>query len=664
MKKENKKPSADLSTAMDNLFPYLINYNSDGTILYASENLLSDFYKNENIVGRNINDALAVTHANRDWHIGSDVKIKNSEPIEFDIICKPQTDSDYELKFKVIGHHTGNSNMLFTCICHETLNTIETIKNYKSSNQGLIDREARLTMVLDNIPSYIILYNEKFEIENINSAGEIAANLPITKIRQSRGFEAFGCVNAMSNKDGCGYSEICKECKYRNQVFKSFKTDTPQLNKSIKLRTSYNDEIKTKHFNVSSIPLTILGEKKVMVKIDDNSERIKIESNLLEAKTKAEESDNLKAAFLATMSHELRTPLNTVIGFSELIEELDSVEEIKEMTKLINKSGTHLSKIVSEILEISNLQGKELKINKEYFRLSPLYSELKIIALDEINAASKTNITVQITGEKNVNSLVYSDQIKLKKIFIQLIRNAITFTKEGSIEFGHHIDEEGKVIFYVKDTGIGIDTDNHEKLFKEFIQIEEYMTRENGGLGIGLSIAKRLVQSLGGQIWLKSDKGIGSAFYFKLNCLVDSKAKQTSKKSFPNLNGKRILVAEDNDSNFNFLKIVLNRANLNFIRAKNGKEAVDLIKEHSDILLVLMDTEMPIMDGIEATKQIKGINPSITIIAQTAYALAGDRRKCEQAGCDDFIAKPYSVSKMLNKIQQYLELGETDIKTD
>ena len=633
---------------------YQIQYDSEGKVCSANQFLQRDFFNDQSIVGTNIDDLFILTEAKQNWLFSDDEFKENSEAI---IKCKVEYYKTI-LEFHIMKIKTLQGTYLYNGACSQSFNYPKQLNGQEESTQDIIDRRYKAETVLDNIPSYIILFNEKFGIENINKAGENASQYTLEQIKTSRGFDLFNCVNSKNASNGCGSSKLCNQCGINKQLQDSLNKQRKIINKTVKLRCIDSEGILSVYLNLTTIPITLNKRQKILAIADNITDRISMEQTLIAARVKAEEGDKQKATFLATMSHELRTPLNSVIGFSELIGETESLEEIKEMAAVINTNGSQLANIVNDILEISSLQDKELTINKEYFKISALYHELKAITISELETNDKSNIELKISRDKDIDMLLYSDYQKIKTVFIQLIRNSVKFTNQGNIEFGHYIDEAGRIVFFIKDSGIGINMSRNNNLFHEFTQIEDYMTRAHGGIGIGLSIAQRLVQGLGGKIWFTSKLKKGSAFYFKLNCLVNNeKENKNEHNSLPNFGGQKILIAEDNDSNYNFLRIVLSRANLNFIRAFNGQEAVDLIEENKDISLVLMDIEMPVMNGIDATKIIKKTNPEITIIAQTAYAMPSHINKYKEAGCNDFIAKPYSVSKILNLLQTHFKVN-------
>ncbi|MCD4694765.1 MAG: response regulator [Bacteroidales bacterium] len=389
-------------------------------------------------------------------------------------------------------------------------------------------------------------------------------------------------------------------------------------------------------------------------------ERKKAEQGLKGALEKATESDSLKSAFLATMSHELRTPLNAIIGFSDIIDEGMPIEKIIDYTKIINSSGNHLLTIVEDIFNISLIESGEIKIMEEDVSLQTVLNDVHAIIKIEQQNTNKGHLGLVLkipASEKDL--IIQTDPSKLKQILINLLKNALKFTDDGHVHFGYNIETvQGKsaIKFYVEDTGIGIEADMFGLIFEIFRQVDDSNTRMYGGTGIGLSISKKLTELLGGRIWLDSEKGKGSTFYFfipfkeykKISKPFINKAKKESR-----LNGKTVLIVEDVEVSFELLKIVFEKSGINTIWAIDGKTAIEYCKENKNIGLILMDINMPDMDGYETTRQIRKFNKDIVIIAQTAYALAGDREKALEAGCDDYLTKPIKKEVLMTIIKNY-----------
>ena len=390
-------------------------------------------------------------------------------------------------------------------------------------------------------------------------------------------------------------------------------------------------------------------------------ERKTAEEELKRTFLQAMEADRLKSAFLATMSHELRTPLNAVIGFSQLLDKESSGEEVEEFAGRINKSGGHLLEIIEDIFDITLIETGDIKLFKDEQDIIPLMEDVLGVIKTNQKKLDKPDIDIRISPANRIKHLpLFTDHRRLKQILINLMSNALKFTDKGNIELGFEekIHQNQPVLqFFVRDTGIGIPKEKQELIFDVFRQVDDTHTRRHGGTGIGLSIVKRLTELLGGTIWIESDEGRGSAFYFtipyeKQEVLSKQPVDQPKKK--PSLKGKTILIVEDVESSYNFLDVILGKSGVVSIWAKDGMEAINFCKENKNIDLVLMDINMPVMNGYDSTKEIKKIRPKLPVIAQTAYAIAGDMEKSLAAGCDDYISKPINRKLLMEIVEKWM----------
>jgi len=389
--------------------------------------------------------------------------------------------------------------------------------------------------------------------------------------------------------------------------------------------------------------------------MDDITEKKQMLEELIVAKEKAEESDRLKTAFLHNVSHEIRTPMNAIIGFSDFLKEPDlPSEKIQEYADIIIQSSNQLLTIITDIINIATLEAGQEKVHENELNLNALFRLLH----DQYNqkAQDKGLVLHYKSDLPDKDALIISDEAKLTTILSNLINNAIKFTEEGLVEFGY-LAKKKKLDFYVKDTGIGIPPDMHELIFERFRQVEIKNIVKTGGSGLGLSISKDYVEMLGGTISVTSEVGKGSVFTFSVPFKKAAHSSKAEKESTNSLaikkdSYKTILIAEDDDLNYLLLKEMLSDMNLNITRAINGVEAVRFCESNNDFNLILMDLKMPEMDGYEATRRIKAIQPDLLILAQSAYTTESDRKKALDSGCFDFISKPINKQLLLSKINE------------
>jgi PAS domain S-box-containing protein len=370
------------------------------------------------------------------------------------------------------------------------------------------------------------------------------------------------------------------------------------------------------------------------------------------AKEKAEESDRLKTAFLHNISHEIRTPLNSIMGFSDFLKDQNlPPDKLKLYSELIIQSSHQLLSIITDIVHIATIEAGQESINEGIVNINKLceliYQQYRF-KIDKKNI--RFNMYVELS---DIEAIILSDETKITEILSNLIGNSAKFTLHGEINFGYRVDDEF-LEFIVEDTGIGIPKEMHEIIFSRFRQVETEAHLQYGGSGLGLSISKAYVELLGGKIWLESEPGKGSKFYFTIPYKKSVAQTQPDVEVFCNDRPITILVAEDEDSNFLLIKEILRHLKTKIYRAANGIEAIEISKSNPDIDLILMDLKMPKMDGLEATEQIKEILPDVPIIAQSAYHTDADKQKALAYGCSDYISKPLNKEQVLCAIKDNL----------
>lgn len=405
----------------------------------------------------------------------------------------------------------------------------------------------------------------------------------------------------------------------------------------------------------------------VAIKDDITTQKQLIE-DLINAKNRAEESDRIKTRFLATMSHELRTPLNAIIGFSDLLSDDLTKDDIDSYATTINKSGRHLLSLIEELFDISLIESGQIKLNYEDVELADLINQIFAVISREQKLMGRQSVKLCISTpskSRRDKTIISTDQKRLKQILVNLLKNALKFTEKGSIEYGYELikdkdsdNDSGLLKFFVKDSGIGIPKEKLNLIFEEFQQGDTYHTKAFAGAGLGLAIAKKLVESLGGKIWVESEENRGSIFNFTLPLKKKNNFYKIEEDNIVNeriydFSGISILLAEDDDPSFLLIKAIMKKTNIDIFRAKTGSEALKIVQNNEHIALVLMDINMPDMNGYEATREIKKLKPDIPVVAQTAYSISGDREKILDSGFDDYISKPIKKEDLYNLIERF-----------
>lgn len=369
------------------------------------------------------------------------------------------------------------------------------------------------------------------------------------------------------------------------------------------------------------------------------------EGQLVVAREKAEESDMLKSAFLANMSHEIRTPLNAIVGFSSILAETDEEQEKREYISIIENNNALLLQLIGDILDLSKIEAGTLEFNFSDFELNELMHEKENII------RMKTAEGVELIFEPGLDAcLFHSDRNRLSQLLINLLTNAAKFTAKGSIRFGYRT-EGSRLRFYVSDTGCGIPPEGQRRIFDRFVKLNSFKQ----GTGLGLPICKSIVEHLGGEIGVKSEEGRGTTFWFTLP-YVTGKPCETPCGEIPTVSVEKdkltILIAEDNDSNYRLFETILRR-DYRLIRARDGEQAVELCRtEHPH--LILMDINMPVMNGYEAAAEIRKFAAEIPIVAVTAYAYASDEQKIMQNGFTGYMPKPINAPQLKKQILDIL----------
>lgn len=473
------------------------------------------------------------------------------------------------------------------------------------------------------------------------------------------------CVNSFLSSEGCGFSPKCKQCKFREIIGTTFNTWTPSEAIEIEMDILENNITENKWFKINTIPMKNNNEKQVLIGMTDITEYKNANIRLLKLKETAESANRAKSEFLANMSHEIRTPLNGIIGMTELTFLTSLTQEQKENLNIVKDCADSLLSLINDILDLSKIEAEKVVIEDIDF-------EIKILVEKVINThiakANDKNIKLNYSIDDKVPKVLKGDFRRLEQVLNNLVTNAVKFTDRGyvNLKISKISDDDGKceIQFSVEDSGIGIAKNEMKYLFKSFSQVDGSITRKYGGTGLGLVISQKLVKLMGGVIKVESQKGRGSKFYFTIK-LKEAKnvieVPEIIENSILSPRSLRILIAEDDKVNQMVIKRMLKQLGYIDIEiASNGFEVLKLM-ENNKFDIILMDIQMPELDGVETTEIIrekeKKSEEHIPIIAITAYALKGDREKFLLKGMDDYVSKPVDINELSETMDRVCSLN-------
>ncbi len=500
------------------------------------------------------------------------------------------------------------------------------------------DREL-LKTVIDTIPIMVVIYDERVQKVTINRA--------VTEITGYTNHDfKFNSIMDLAYPDP----------EYRREVH-GYMQSLKSGFKDIVMHTKDGRDIQTSWANVK-----LPGGRQVGVGIDI-SERKQLEQAMAEAMRRAEKENQVQHAFIQNISHEVRTPMNSILGFTELLQKRINGKPDADYLDSIIYNGRQLLRLIDDIVDFSRLDKKELTLVKSHVSVSQFIGQarLQIPGLKLKYRRDHLRVVVQEPAQQPFDIILHTDLHRLQQIITNLISNALKYTRKGSVVFGYTLRrEKGDVVFYVKDTGIGIPREDHERVFMRFNRLHENIGEEFRGTGLGLAISQHLVQLLGGKIWFDSEPGRGSEFYFPhpFAELQEAHEEQpdtdsASSTSVPKLDAKTILIVEDDPFSFLMLQGMLLDTRATVVHAETGKDALEQFSDHP-VDLVLLDIRLPGMSGYEVITKIKDINPHVPVIAQTANALSIDREKTRIAGFDDHVSKPISMERLYEMLNRFL----------
>ncbi len=611
---------------------------NNGTVS-ASEGAKKIYGLFENVINIDEAQSLPLTEYRAKLDEALNALVKENKP--YDVEFKIKRLNDHQIRdIRSIAEYDKQRNVAFGVIhdITERVQAEERFKNYIHNSPTpvlIINNEGKYTFVNSaacNLLGYTIKEFLELSIHDI-VADAANGNVPESFDQVKRKGIVRSANKQFRHKNGHFIDVTLDSIKLNDNEFIAFCRDITELKNVQRQLKDKNAEL-----------------KESLKKTEEINNALKI------AKQIAEENDRLKTAFLNNMSHEIRTPMNGILGFSELLaSENLSKSKKQKYSDVIKSSGEQLLHIIDDILDISRLEAGQVQLVDESFPFNNIIDVVTALAENQLKEKEK-QVKLKIIKElPDKHDMVVGDKARLIQILTNLAVNAVKFTDVGFIELGYRVSNK-QLHIHVKDTGTGIPDDMHELIFERFRQTEHTIKNVYGGTGLGLSIVKGLVELMNGEIRLESKHGVGSTFTVTLPYRPSEMPPEASniQSRSDKINNKTILIAEDEIVSYNLLKEYLEPFNIKIVHAKNGLEAVEKTHGQENPDLILMDIRMPDMDGYEAIRIIRKTNPDIPVIAQTAFAMIGEKAKAFEAGCNDYIAKPINKQELIRLLQRYL----------
>ena len=524
----------------------------------------------------------------------------------------------------------------------------EQLKELELFQQQLKDDRELLHTIIDTIPVMVTIYDKRIHSFTMNRAFEEITGWTADDIKNTNIMEL-----AYPDPD------------YRAEVLEYMKSLSPGF-KDITICTRDGRKVETSWANVE-----LPDGRQVGVGIDISG-RKHLENELVKARERAERDNQVQYAFIQNISHEVRTPMNSILGFTELLQkEVKQKKEI-EFLNAISQNGKQLLRLIDDIIDFSQLDNNQISLQKEIIVVNNFMRRIELQMLGMQKAYKKRHLDLIIRKpENNLQIIVNTDSFRLQQVFMNLIGNALKYTEEGKVELGYEIRESKKdILFYVKDTGIGIADNDKHNVFKRFNRLHNTRSREFRGTGLGLAISKHLVNLLGGEIWFESEIGKGTTFYFshpykeleimktKPSVAIVEKSKNTNDLSLPDLHDKVILIVEDDSFSYMMMYHMLEETKALILHADSGSKAVEIFDKYR-IDLVFLDIRIPEMDGYQVIQHIHESGKEVPVIAQTANALPEDKKRITEAGFDFHITKPISRDSLFSVLNRFLPVKKS-----
>lgn len=636
----------------NNIQDAILIYTADGRVLEMNQSLLEMYgVKRNSVYDIKVEEFAIVTR--EEWFQKNSVS--ENQKWQYETKAK-RFDSQQEFFVEVMLSPIDYDNE------NAILANIRNITGRRVAEEALKESEEKYRSLIESSPAGIfIIRSERFIY--VNPAG--IRVLGFTSLDEVAGRNVYNFIDP----------EFKKIAEKRLE-----RAADSDINESLELKL-YRRDGSELWAEVISLPFKFYGSHAVLVMGFDVTKRKKVEELLIQknteiektnfefallnkqlkiAKEKAEESDRLKSAFLSNMSHEIRTPMNAILGFSDLLIKATLTEKKKqEYIEIINSSGNQLLSLINDIIDISKIESNQITIDTStLLNINDVFKHLLVI-----HGAKAKNNNIQLDYHIDLfpsQYLVFLDEIRLRQILVNLIGNALKFTPGGYIRYGVSL-VDSELLFTVEDSGIGIEPKLQSVIFERFRQADGSTTRDYGGTGLGLAISKALVELMGGKIWLNSMPGKGTTFFFTLpfathtSAIPDKEETSLIEVNNPAWHNSTILLVEDEEVNILFIQEILQPTGVNLLVARNASQTYEKIKASEKIDIVLLDIKIPEVDGYKIIKVLKKNHPRLPVIAQTAYALAEERKKILDSGFDDYISKPISKSSLFGIIARYLD---------